>query len=374
MVGRTFWAPYQYMEPEKFSFDLAITATGDTFTPNPDATDWRLKELKPRGAPGAKYFPDGRVMTLPIHATLEELREVVGQPGRYRLDQVDGDGKLIEGAQSAYIVLGQLGKSERAAEAVSARPSTCTEDVLREVVRVNAELARQLARPAPSAADELLRDVVKMNTGLANAVIERFASMMDSGAGLIAAADGAGLPAREPAPATATNPDDEDADDAHPPTSPAAAFGIDVNHIIADVAKDIVGKVMSKGLPSVADMTDWGDTRAKAKAGPVATPRENTPTAAPTAQQPSAPTETRAPASTTADAMPRLDADQMRKVMAIYMALSADEAKLARELAEELSPAERQTWLAELSTLAVPEAVAKIRTLLGSDAKKGAAS
>jgi hypothetical protein len=42
---------------------------------------------------------------------------------------------------------------------------------------------------------------------------------------------------------------------------------------------------------------------------------------------------------------------------------------LARALAAELTPAQLRTWIAELCTLSVAEAVAKIRAVLGPDAR-----
>lgn len=53
--------------------------------------------------------------------------------------------------------------------------------------------------------------------------------------------------------------------------------------------------------------------------------------------------------------------------MAIQGALTPQEGIFARALAAELSPAERHRWLAELGSLSVPEAVAKIRAVLGTD-------
>jgi len=37
---------------------------------------------------------------------------------------------------------------------------------------------------------------------------------------------------------------------------------------------------------------------------------------------------------------------------------------LAREVAQDLAPADLQTWFAELSALSVPQAVARVRAML----------
>ena len=68
-----------------------------------------------------------------------------------------------------------------------------------------------------------------------------------------------------------------------------------------------------------------------------------------------------------ADELPTLDPAALAHFAAIQGALTFREGMLARALAAELSPAELRTWLAELRTLSVPEAVAKIRGVLGAD-------
>ena len=47
---------------------------------------------------------------------------------------------------------------------------------------------------------------------------------------------------------------------------------------------------------------------------------------------------------------------------------------LARQVAAELAPIELRAWFKELTAMSVPDAVAKIRTMLGSTATTGGAS
>jgi len=65
--------------------------------------------------------------------------------------------------------------------------------------------------------------------------------------------------------------------------------------------------------------------------------------------------------------LPTLDMAALAHFAAIQGALTFREGMLARALAAELSPAEVRTWFAELQTLSVPEAVARIRAVLGTD-------
>jgi len=68
----------------------------------------------------------------------------------------------------------------------------------------------------------------------------------------------------------------------------------------------------------------------------------------------------------TAD-LPTLDPAAIAHFVAIQGALTFREGMLARALAAELSPSEMRAWLAELRRLSVPDAVAKIREVLGAD-------
>ncbi len=58
----------------------------------------------------------------------------------------------------------------------------------------------------------------------------------------------------------------------------------------------------------------------------------------------------------------------MMHFLAIQKALSPDEAALAKEVAKAFSPAELNAWIADLSKLSVPEAVAKIRAIVARGA------
>jgi hypothetical protein len=68
--------------------------------------------------------------------------------------------------------------------------------------------------------------------------------------------------------------------------------------------------------------------------------------------------------------LPPISPTEMAHFIAIQSALDAQEATLAREVAAHLSPHELRGWFAELKQLAVPDAVARIRSLV---AKKPAA-
>jgi hypothetical protein len=66
--------------------------------------------------------------------------------------------------------------------------------------------------------------------------------------------------------------------------------------------------------------------------------------------------------------LPPIDMQAAAHFVQIQQALTPEEATLARMTAKQLSPIELHAWFAELKELSVPDAVAKIRTLLSKPA------
>jgi hypothetical protein len=172
-------------------------------------------------------------------------------------------------------------------------------------------------------------------------VIDRFPEMMQAAAELLRAADGAGLPAREP---RAVEDDEDDGDEA-PASTSSPTFEL-INTLVAQIVPVIVTSLAGKGLPKLGGVLDWR------KAIPATTAAE----------------ATHAAAKPAAIETPALDAAVMAKVMQIQAALTPAEQTRARMLAAELSPTELREWFAELSALDVPAALAKIRSVIGGAA------
>ncbi|HEX4354776.1 MAG TPA: hypothetical protein VHZ95_17720, partial [Polyangiales bacterium] len=214
--------------------ELAFNQNGDLFDVPAVVTGWRVRRLKPRGAPELVYGRDGRPLTIAIEADMNELREAVGGAlGKYRLDPVNDDGKIVDGTPPAYV---QVVK---------------TEPHVGEVPSV-----------AVGERDSVIRDAMRLNTELAKSVIDRFPEMMHAAAELLRAADGAGLPAREPR-ATENDDDDEGDDDEAPAASSSPAFEM-INSLVAQIVPVIVTGLAGKKLPSVAEMLDWRKASPKA--------------------------------------------------------------------------------------------------------------
>jgi hypothetical protein len=148
--------------------ELAFNLSGERFQVAPTAAFWRVRRLKPggRGTPEVVFGSDGAPLVIPIETGLEDFRNLVReQPGRYRLDPIDEDQHGCEGAVPAYLHMAEDGGGA-------------------------AKVGDQGA---------LVRELARSNADIVRTITEQFAGVIQAAAQLIRAADGAGLPAREPA-------------------------------------------------------------------------------------------------------------------------------------------------------------------------------
>ena len=111
----------------------------------------------------------------------------------------------------------------------------------------------------------------------------------------------------------------------------------------------IVTSLATKGMPKLGAILDWR------KAVP-----ESTNTAA------AATSESPTHAEPVATEHPPIDPATLVKVMAVQAQLKPAEAALARQLGAQLSPAELRAFFDQLASLSVPDAVAKVRSLIGA--------
>jgi hypothetical protein len=279
--------------------------------------------MKLKGAPELVYGSDGIPLVVPIDAEVDDLRrEVGGVAGRYRLDPVDEDRRPLVESPAGYVY---VHADTRATEA---------------------------PRPAGEMTSEgLVAEAMRMNTEMARSVIDKFPLMMEAAAVLLRAADGAGLPAR---PGMAGDPAVEEDED-----QPA---GIDLNAMVGQLVPMLVTGFMGRSggsskLPSVAEMLDWRKAAPKrAKAITASSERVETEVDGVDSMVPAM-----APAT-------------MAHFLAVRSQLTPEESRLASEVAKELSPAELHAWFDELAALSVPDAVAKVRSLLALLEKKGGGS
>ena len=168
--------------------ELAFNLNGDPFEVPAAATRWRVKKMKPKGPPEVVFGRDGIPLTLSIDAGMDELRHEARADGRYRLDLIDDLGQPVPGAMSGYVCVQPDESAPAPAPVARLAPS---DNAVIEAMRMNAE-------------------AMQMTIDLARSIVDRFPSVMDSTAGILRAADGAGLPAREPRGLPEPSNDDDD--------------------------------------------------------------------------------------------------------------------------------------------------------------------
>lgn len=174
--------------------ELAFNQQGEPFTYPDTVRELRVSFMPGRrGRPKLLYGDDGLPMTIDVGGSIDDLRDIVPTSGRVRLDAIDEHGKAVEGVPPAYVEVKVPPRN--AAESDSPEPVTpvlsSTDFAVRELVRANIELARS-------------------NSELAKSVATQQPDLIKAAAEILRAADGAGLPRREPLGEwDDMNPDDE---------------------------------------------------------------------------------------------------------------------------------------------------------------------
>lgn len=296
--------------------ELAFNANGETFEVPATVSGWRVRRMKPRGAPELVYGRDGRPLVIPIESNTDDLRDAVSAVGKYRLDPVNEDGRTVDGVPAAYVQVVKLGDDDA-----------------------------PLTPSQRGASDDPIREAMRSNTELARTIVDRFPDMMTAAAELLRAADGAGLPARQGRMVA-------DLDDETDEEEQVVDGAFDLNAFVGQLVPVLVagfaeGKLK---LPNLAAMLDWR------KATP-APPKRSRVTAKDS-------DHADAGESKPSGSIPPLDPQTMAHFMAVQAVLSPEEAAIARGVAAELSPSELRTWVEELRALSVADAVTKVRALI----------
>ena len=314
--------------------ELAFNVNGERFDVPDEAEFWRVRRFKPsgRGTPEVVFDGDGLPLVIAIDTDIHEFRRLVEmQPGRYRLDPIDADQKACEDGTAAYVQL---------ADASSAPSST------------GAEVAGGSSRH-----DDLIRDLVRVNAEMVKSITEKFATVMDSAATLIRAADGAGMPARQPVPLPLVEDgelEDDDEEEEH-----RNAGGFDLGSFLAQMMpmfqmvmaqRNQANGSAAQTRNAAVDLDDEDDDYEDELEDDDA---DDEPAPATAAVQPPGPVA-------------------MAHFASIQSKLTPEEAQLAQAVASELPPAEINGWISELSKLPVDDAVELIReTIRKSRASAG---
>jgi hypothetical protein len=378
---------------------LAIDVNGEPFDLPGHITGWRVRRLQPdgRGRPELVYDPAGRPVLLPLHAGFADVLQAAG-PGRYRLDPVDHRGrtdeKLPTGVTGYMQALDSAGDGARVANENG----------------YGAIAGAKPASPGPlSELGQLLAMTVQHNTQMATTMATTMATqlsaIMTATSQLLAAADGASITTRLPPPPPPA-PVTEVVYEQAPPTQPAWVEWLGA--VIVQAAPTLVPMLISKlpGLPLGA-LLDWRKavptatpTAPSAPTAPAAPTATSAPAAWPAANTNAAPSGATAPASptgaqvahaahvassapaasaSTAPAEPsaaapgtdrpeptpdELNAAVTAHMTQIWASLTPAEQARGTRLVALLTEQERAAWIAELSTLSVPEALERVRYVI----------
>jgi hypothetical protein len=298
--------------------ELAFNLNGEPFDVPANAVGWRVRRMKSKGAPEVVYGRNGLPLVLPIEADLDDVRADTGAAGRYRLDPVDEANRPIANAPAGYVYVHEQREAPAAERTVAITPS---DNVVIEAMRMNAEIARS--------------------------VVDRFPQMVEAAATLLRAADGAGLPKREPRELELDEDDDVEA----PAQATSPTFEL-INNLVAQVVPMVMTGFVGKKI-NVGSAFDWRKAAAEGKQK-----RE---------QAPVLDVSTHSEPTQSSAELPPIDPKTMSHFIAIQSALGPEEAALARQLAAELTPIELRAWFDDLSKRDVAQAVQKIRGLLAGN-------
>jgi len=128
-------------------FPLANDANGDPLKMPAEASAWRVRKMPPRaGRPKVLFDPEtGRQLEVPLATTVHELAEIVGEPGRYRLEAIDREGRLIPDYVAFTQIFGEDGEDE--AETMTSRGDVVSQMVqlLSHMVDANTRVMQAMA-------------------------------------------------------------------------------------------------------------------------------------------------------------------------------------------------------------------------------------
>ena len=318
--------------------ELAFNMNGDPFEVPAGAVAWRVRKMKPKGAPEVAYGRNGLPLVLPVEADLNDLRAEVNAPGKYRLDPIDAANKPIDGAPAGYVYVHELHAPAPEAPVTLSGSTNLV--------------------PLPAASDNVVIEAMRMNAEIARIVIAQFPQMLEASAVLIRAADGAGLPARPGM--FVGDDDDEDDDDGDSEAEPAEPRGgVDINMLLQLVPVVMTAIKSGKSSIDLGSLFDWNKAAAKGEAARKAKADAETasaPTASPSIEE-------------------QLKADPAAgfHFMQIMSALTPAESEVLRAMAKEMSSEERTIWFNDLKALSVQDALGKLREVLAQlDKRVGA--
>lgn len=299
--------------------ELAFDSNGDPVAFPAAAEELRVRRFRNPGMRGACEVvrdQDGTPIYVPVDTGYAEFLSVVERvPGRYRLDPVDAERRVMGDAVPAYVMVSD--------------PRT--------------------AGSRGGERDEVIRELVRANVDMARTMTEKFADVMQAAADLLRAADGAGLPRRqpqvEPAPRNAAVVDDDDREDEDLEEKDEAEESPELNAMIAQL------------LPT---LQMWLASRIAAA--------QPAPAVAVTTVAPPDPEPMALPADVPAKEVARSTgvptAAQQAQLFAVYQQLEPADQGVVQAAVVAMTPEMRAVWMKELCGMKSAEGLAVVRSLL----------
>jgi hypothetical protein len=347
--------------------ELHFDADGEPTEVPADAEELRVRRFRKPGERGAcevVHGADGAPLYVSVDATYLEFRKLVDNvPGRYRLDPVDAGHRPCAHAVPCYVT---IEATRNAAGAGDERDS-----LVRELLRANVEMMRA-------------------NVEITKNVTDRLSTVMTATAEILRAADGAGLPRREPLPPAPAGNDQDDADDDEDEDDDESGNPL----------ADTVAQFLQQAMPLLETyLADRMAARRKAESAAASSPAA-APAPAPQAAAPvpsAAPTNPPGPAATdssTTPASPSPQAsgaattapnnapaaaghevrnaapdstpapEQLQHLIAVKAKLTPQEQRVVMAAIPRMEPAARAHWLGELCALPVDQAAELMRSMM----------
>src|SRR5215471_438081 len=114
--------------------ELAFNSAGEPYELPSNAAAWRVRRMNgKKGPPDTVYGKLGTPLMLAVDATMEDLRQAVDAPGKYRLDALDEENKPIPNVPSAYVYV----HADAPATSISASGAVSMTQLLLEAMKSN---------------------------------------------------------------------------------------------------------------------------------------------------------------------------------------------------------------------------------------------
>lgn len=404
--------------------ELAIDAEGQPFEVPAEVIGWRVRRVEGRGRPELAHDRMGRPLVVPVSATFPELYRAAG-PGRYKLDPIDATGHVcpdvpigctgpMQAPETSPSQEGLEPRSEVPIGNTPVRPFVGYDDILCETIRANTRLAEMVisrvpammtagagliaaadgaslttrqplpALPAPepqameeapqaampSWVDTLITQVV---SGVVPIILAKLPGLLP-GMPLGALFDWSKAVPKAPAAASASPPPSEPSA-SPPPSGPSASpppSGPSASPPPSSPAPSPSRPAPSG--PSMRPSTPTPPQREAAASRLTSTDPASamvTTSSAMTADPGAPPDTSKPPTLTTAvpapsdPGAPEVDETAMKvHLMQVWAGLSPAEQARAEQLIAALTPEERAQWVFELMAMSVPDATARVRSVI----------